>query len=559
MRRCAAAARARCAAARHRARAGPAGARPRRAARSRRRRATALRAGGAAPRCAPPAGRPPAPMPQAVERRLGAVAGSAPLAACSRGARPTNCRCSPATAASSRRATRRSSTSCATLRDESRRRDRRAAGALCRGETAITSLKIRHNNVLGYYVEVTPATARSCCKPPLARSSSTARRMASAMRYTTVELAELEARIASAGRAGAGARAARCSTTGRGGRARDGDGDRGRGRRRWPRSMSPPAWPSWRGDAGWVRPEVDDGAALRDQRRAPSGGRGGAARAGARPSSPTIAICSATGGRLVAGDRPEHGRQDHVPAAERADRDPGADRAPSCRRAAAQIGIVDRLFSRVGAADDLARGRSTFMVEMVETAAILNQAGPRALVILDEIGRGTATFDGLSIAWAAVEHLHEVNRCRALFATHYHELTALAARLPRLANATDAGQGMAGRRGVPARGRAGRRRPLLRHPGGAAGRPAGRGGRRARGGAGAARGRARRRAPPRAWPTTCRCSRRHGEPQQPAAAAGPSAPALEARLAAVRADELTPRQALELVYELKAILAQGSG
>jgi DNA mismatch repair protein MutS len=99
----------------------------------------------------------------------------------------------------------------------------------------------------------------------------------------------------------------------------------------------------------------------------------------------------------------------------------------------AEIGIVDRLFSRVGAADDLARGQSTFMVEMVETAAILNQAGPRSLVILDEIGRGTATFDGLSIAWAAVEHLHERNRCRTLFATHYHELTALAARLPHLA------------------------------------------------------------------------------------------------------------------------------
>jgi DNA mismatch repair protein MutS len=100
---------------------------------------------------------------------------------------------------------------------------------------------------------------------------------------------------------------------------------------------------------------------------------------------------------------------------------------------AARIGVVDRLFSRVGAADDLARGRSTFMVEMVETAAILNQAGERALVILDEIGRGTATYDGLSIAWASVEHLHDVNRCRALFATHYHELTALAAKLPDLA------------------------------------------------------------------------------------------------------------------------------
>jgi DNA mismatch repair protein MutS len=102
----------------------------------------------------------------------------------------------------------------------------------------------------------------------------------------------------------------------------------------------------------------------------------------------------------------------------------------------AHIGVVDRLFSRVGAADDLARGRSTFMVEMVETAAILNQAGKRALVILDEIGRGTATFDGLSIAWATIEHLHEVNRCRALFATHFHEMTALAAKLPRLHNVT---------------------------------------------------------------------------------------------------------------------------
>ncbi|MFN0265169.1 DNA mismatch repair protein MutS [Tepidamorphus sp. 3E244] len=102
----------------------------------------------------------------------------------------------------------------------------------------------------------------------------------------------------------------------------------------------------------------------------------------------------------------------------------------------AKIGIVDRLFSRVGAADDIARGRSTFMVEMVETAAILNQAGPRALVILDEIGRGTATYDGLSIAWSVLEHLHAENGCRALFATHFHELAALTATLPRLKPAT---------------------------------------------------------------------------------------------------------------------------
>ena len=98
----------------------------------------------------------------------------------------------------------------------------------------------------------------------------------------------------------------------------------------------------------------------------------------------------------------------------------------------AHIGIISKLFSRVGASDDLSRGRSTFMVEMVETASILNQADEKSLVILDEIGRGTATFDGLSIAWAVVEHLHEVNRCRALFATHYHELTSLAGTLNKM-------------------------------------------------------------------------------------------------------------------------------
>ena len=96
--------------------------------------------------------------------------------------------------------------------------------------------------------------------------------------------------------------------------------------------------------------------------------------------------------------------------------------------------MVDRLFSRVGAGDDLARGRSTFMTEMVETAAILTQATPRSLVVLDEIGRGTATYDGLAIAWACAEALHDVNRCRALFATHYHELARLEGRLAHVCN-----------------------------------------------------------------------------------------------------------------------------
>jgi DNA mismatch repair protein MutS len=101
--------------------------------------------------------------------------------------------------------------------------------------------------------------------------------------------------------------------------------------------------------------------------------------------------------------------------------------------AAARIGLVDRLFSRVGAADDIAEGRSTFMVEMTETAAILNQATDRSLVVLDEVGRGTATWDGLAIAWAVVEALHDRLRCRGIFATHFRELTVLAGKLPDLA------------------------------------------------------------------------------------------------------------------------------
>jgi DNA mismatch repair protein MutS len=99
----------------------------------------------------------------------------------------------------------------------------------------------------------------------------------------------------------------------------------------------------------------------------------------------------------------------------------------------ARIGLVDRLFSRVGAADDLARGRSTFMVEMTETASILHQAGPRSLVVVDEIGRGTATLDGLAIAWAVLEALHNAVRCRTIFATHFHELSQLTGELPNLA------------------------------------------------------------------------------------------------------------------------------
>ncbi|MGH7046551.1 MAG: MutS-related protein, partial [Stellaceae bacterium] len=220
--------------------------------------------------------------------------------------------------------------------------------------------------------------------------------------------------------------------------------------------------------------------------------------------------------------------------------------------AAARIGIVDRLFSRVGAADDLARGRSTFMVEMVETAAILNQAGAGAFVILDEIGRGTATYDGLSIAWAALEHLHATNRCRTLFATHYHELTALSGSLPGLACHTmrvkewkgdvvflhEVGPGSADRSygihvarlaGLPksVTARAEEVLEILE-----------------KGEQGGALSRLADDLP------LFRAARRNTDPLPPPEAA------VEALLREIRPDELTPRAALDLLYRLKALAAE---
>ena len=127
-------------------------------------------------------------------------------------------------------------------------------------------------------------------------------------------------------------------------------------------------------------------------------------------------------------DWAEHGGQVNLSAPSRTLCDPGAD-GIVCAGGSARLGIVDRVFTRIGASDNLARGRSTFMVEMTETAAILHTATARSLILLDEVGRGTATYDGLAIAWAAVEYIHSRTRAKTLFATHYFELTELAERL----------------------------------------------------------------------------------------------------------------------------------
>ena len=138
----------------------------------------------------------------------------------------------------------------------------------------------------------------------------------------------------------------------------------------------------------------------------------------------------------------------------------------------ASLPVIDRIFTRIGASDNLARGRSTFMVEMTETAVILNTATPRSFIVLDEIGRGTATYDGLALAWAVVEHIHARTRAKTLFATHYHELTELAEQLDGVRNLMVSREGSRRPHHLPAQGGARQGRPQLRHRGGAPGRPA---------------------------------------------------------------------------------------
>ncbi len=308
------------------------------------------------------------------------------------------------------------------LRDESRRLIAQLE-ARYRKETGIGALKIRHNNVLGYFVEVTPIHAEKLGDAFIHRQT-----LAGAVRFSTVELADLAKAISEAADKAlamelklfddlAGEVTARGEPLARMAAA-------------LARLDVAAAGAELAAQRRYCRPRVDDSRAFRIE--------------GGRHPVVEAALEAANEGAFVANDcdLAEDRRLWLVTGPNMAGKSTFlrqnaliailAQAGCYVPATTAHFGAVDRLFSRVGAADDLARGRSTFMVEMVETAAILNQAGPRALVILDEIGRGTATFDGLSIAWACVEHLHESNRCRTLFATHYHELTALAARLDAL-------------------------------------------------------------------------------------------------------------------------------
>ena len=290
-------------------------------------------------------------------------------------------------------------------------------------QTGVANLKISHNNIIGYHIEVAAKQADKLGEGFIHRQT-----MATTARYTTTELIELAGKITGAADRALAMEQELFEDLVREVTARAPEIARAAAALAGLDSSSSLA--QLASEKRWVRPVVDDSTAFDIK--------------GGRHPVVEAALEAAHGASFVANDcdlaeaqrlwlitgpnmagKSTFLRQNAVMAVL-------AQMGSFVPADSAHIGVVDRLFSRVGAADDLARGRSTFMVEMVETAAILNQSGPRALVILDEIGRGTATFDGLSIAWAVVEHLHEVNRCRALFATHYHELTRLAAKLASL-------------------------------------------------------------------------------------------------------------------------------
>lgn len=413
--------------------------------------------------------------------------------------------------------------------------------------SGIRSLKIRHNNVLGYFVEVTATHAERMLAPPLSDTFRHRQTTANQVRFTTAELSELESRILNAG-----------------GRALEIEKrlydslkgailDRAPALSRTAAALAELDLAAALADLAaardWCRPKLDDGRMLDIE-----GGRHPVVERALRAEGgkPFVANDCTLGdgediwlltGPNMAG-KSTFLRQNALIAVL-------AQMGSFVPARRAHIGVVSQLFSRVGASDDLARGRSTFMVEMVETAAILNRADARALVILDEIGRGTATYDGLSIAWATLEHLHEVNRCRALFATHYHELTALADRLERAGNATVSVKEHAGeviflhevRRGAADRSYGVQVARLAGLPAAVV--------ERARVvldalERGEREGGTRRAAVIDELPLFAA----RPAPAQPA----PAGSEVEARLAEIRPDELSPRAALEAIYELKSLV-----
>jgi len=300
--------------------------------------------------------------------------------------------------------------------------------------TGVNALKIKHNNVLGYFIETTATHADKMMSAEMAETYIHRQTTANQVRFTTVELSEIETKILNAGNLAleiekrlytklSGAildQAAALNGAARGLAELD----------------LLTALADLANGENWTRPRIDNSRAFHvtggrhpvvEQALRQQGGETFVANDCDLTARDGAAVWLLTGPNMAG--KSTFLRQNALIALL-------AQMGSYVPAEAAHIGLVSQLFSRVGASDDLARGRSTFMVEMVETAAILNQADDRALVILDEIGRGTATYDGLSIAWATLEHLHEVNKSRALFATHYHELTQLANKLPGVDNAT---------------------------------------------------------------------------------------------------------------------------
>jgi DNA mismatch repair protein MutS len=295
------------------------------------------------------------------------------------------------------------------------------------------AVKIRHNAVLGYFVEATAKQAEPLLQPPLSGLFIHRQTMANQVRFTTVELADLDAKIARAADRARGLELALFEAWRE--RAQGLAGDILAAAEALARLDVAAALAEWAADVGAVRPIIDTSFVFQAKGARHPVVEASVRRAGEAftPNDCALDGEGASGARLSIVTGPNMAgkstflRQNALLAIL-------AQAGCFVPASHLRLGVVDRLFSRVGAGDDLARGRSTFMAEMVETAAILTQATARSFVILDEIGRGTATYDGLAIAWACAETLYETNRCRALFATHYHELAALESRLPFVSN-----------------------------------------------------------------------------------------------------------------------------